>query len=101
MVVAAYDVASANDCPDRDPCDWVLEGIAVEAIGGDKVSSERKCSQLQPSRDGTRIQITIISTITDDLCIQASVDAPSSSAGGSKDDWTELDRQIGVEFGSR
>ena len=34
-VVVAYDVASANDCPERDPCDWVLEGIVAE---GDKVS---------------------------------------------------------------
>ena len=33
-VVAAYDVASANDCPERDPCDWVLEGIIEGEVGG-------------------------------------------------------------------
>lgn len=28
VVVTAYSLTSANDCPDRDPSDWILEGSA-------------------------------------------------------------------------
>lgn len=27
MVVTCYDLVSANDCQERDPCDWVLEAL--------------------------------------------------------------------------
>lgn len=30
-VVVAYDLCSANDSPERDPCAWVLEGLVEEA----------------------------------------------------------------------
>lgn len=38
--VAVYDVVSANDCPERDPADWVLEGAADagEDVGGREMS---------------------------------------------------------------
>lgn len=28
VVISHYDVISAEDCPERDPCDWVLEAAA-------------------------------------------------------------------------
>jgi peptide-N4-(N-acetyl-beta-glucosaminyl)asparagine amidase len=43
-VVAMYDLISANDCPERDPCKWVLEGVteadtngALKVLAGDRV----------------------------------------------------------------
>ncbi len=29
--MASYDLVSANDSPERNPCDWVLEGLTSDS----------------------------------------------------------------------
>lgn len=42
QAVVAYDLVSANDSPERDPCDWVVEA-AGEGAGG---PSEGECEMI-------------------------------------------------------
>lgn len=39
VTITHYDVISAEDCPERDPCDWVLEVAATTASSGNGGSS--------------------------------------------------------------
>ena len=80
-IVATYDLVSGNDCPERDPCDWVLEGMTAQGDPG--VAALRG-----PSPDG------------------ASPLAPPGKGGDAVGEteeapWTVLDQRRGVVFAQR
>eukprot|EP00878_Enallax_costatus_P017911 GHUV01018833.1.p1 GENE.GHUV01018833.1~~GHUV01018833.1.p1 ORF type:complete len:372 (+),score=127.89 GHUV01018833.1:691-1806(+) len=73
VVVTHYDIISAEDCPERDPCDWVLECVPVQEHSGDSNSSSSS------SRTG----------------------GDNSAGRGSSQSWKMVDQQQGQMFSRR
>lgn len=89
--LASYALTAASDAPERDPADWVLEGLPVAgALEGDGALQQQ---QVAANGQGQQPAVAVKG---------AAAAAPAAGGGrGALQGWRVLDAREGLLFGSR
>ena len=81
--IARYAIATANDCPERDPVRWVLEGRQTEAAPWRVIDDKSGADQPTPGARFTRHEVTIAAMTAAAPPAQAGAAASSSSSAAA------------------